>query len=105
MIDLGLYLFYILLVIAVACATVFPLIYMVKNFQEAKKTLIGVVVLLGIFLLSYAIASGDVLPSWERFNISSGQSKLIGGGLISLYIMIGLSIVALVYNEVMDFFN
>lgn len=102
MIDFGLYVMYILTVVAVLCATAFPLIYMIKNFQEAKKTLLGVAVLVGIFLLSFAIASGEVLPAWEKFNISTTESKLIGGGLISLYIMIAISIVMLVYSEVTD---
>lgn len=102
MIDFGLYLMYFLTIVAAAAACVFPLMYMVKNFQEAKKPLMALGGMLVLFLFSWGIASGEVMPAWEKFSISSSEAKLIGGGLICTYLMIAISIVVLVYAEVKD---
>lgn len=105
MIDFGLYIMYLLTLVAVGAAVVFPLMYMVKNFAEAKKALLGLAGMLVLFLISWMIASSDVMPAWEKYNISGSEAKLIGGGLICMYLMIFVSIGAMVYGEVKNLTN
>ncbi|HRN40540.1 MAG TPA: hypothetical protein PK649_00530 [Vicingus sp.] len=92
---------YVLFGIAAIAAIVFPLINMVQNPKGAKNALIGVVALVVVFALGYAMASGE-----ESFTIDgvlladSATSKLSEAGLIAFYIMGAAAIAAVVYAEV-----
>ncbi|MBE7443418.1 MAG: hypothetical protein HS119_13305 [Flavobacteriales bacterium] len=92
---------YVLFGIAAIAAIVFPLINMVQNPKGAKNALIGVVTLVVVFALGYAMASGE-----ESFTIDgvlladSATSKLSEAGLIAFYIMGAAAIAAVVYAEV-----
>ncbi len=99
MIDLGLWISYILLFAAVAGMAVYSLVNMLRDLKNAKGTLIGVGVLLALFLLSFLISGDEVLPKYEQLGISSGQSKMIGAGLITLYIIGFATVVLAVFTE------
>lgn len=96
------FLTYGLLAVAVAAAIIFPLLYTVRNFSKSKGSLIGVLVLIAIFVACVAVSSGEV---YEKFGITSGVSKQVGGGLIMLYVMTGLAVLTAIYNEVSKLFK
>ena len=88
MINIGLYLTYALIFVAAAGCIIFPAIQMIKNPKGAKKSMIGIAVMLVLFIICYALASSDVLPAWsEKFGTTEGASKRIGGALGMFYIM------------------
>ena len=99
MIDLGLWVSYILFFAAVAGMIVYSLINMLRDTKKAKGTLIGVGVLGGLFLICFLISGNEILPKYEQLGITASQSKMIGAGLIMLYILgIGTVILA-VFTE------
>lgn len=105
MIDAGLWISYILFILAIAGMVVYSLINMLSDIRKAKGTLIGVGILLGLFLLSFLISGSEVLPKYEQLGISSSQSKMIGAGLIMLYVLGIGTIVIAVYAEVRKIFS
>lgn len=92
---------YILFGIATLAAIVFPMINMVQNPKGAKNSLIGVVVLVVVFAIGYAMAGSE-----ESFTIDgklladAATSKKSEAGLIAFYIMGAAAIVAVIYAEV-----
>ncbi|OQA07651.1 MAG: hypothetical protein BWY67_01679 [Bacteroidetes bacterium ADurb.Bin397] len=104
MIDVGLWISYILFVGAVAGMAVYSLINMLRDTKNAKGTLIGVGVLVGLFLITFLLSSNELLPKYVDLGISPTQSKMIGAGLLLAYI-IGFGTVAIaVYSEVRKIF-
>jgi hypothetical protein len=99
MIDLGLWVCYILFIAAIAGMVIYSLVNMLRDTKKAKGTLIGVGALLGLFLICFLFSGNEVLPKYEQLGISASQSKMIGAGLIMLYILgIGTVILA-VFTE------
>ena len=94
MIDAGLWIAYIMFILAVAGMAVFSLINMLSDIKKAKGTLVGIGILIVLFIVSYAISGSEVLPKYEQLGIDSGSSKMIGAWLILLYI-VGVSTFAL----------
>lgn len=104
MIDVGLWISYILFIGAVAGMAVYSLINMLRDTKNAKGTLIGVGVLVGLFLLTFLLSSNELLPKYVDLGISPTQSKMIGAGLLLAYI-IGFGTIAIaVYSEVRKIF-
>jgi uncharacterized protein (DUF486 family) len=70
----------ILLVITVALWIVFALKSLLSNFEQSKKSLLGIVALAVIAIIGYALASGG--PNIPQFaidgGISASQYKLVG---------------------------
>jgi hypothetical protein len=100
MLDLGLYIFYVLLFIAVAAALIFPIISSISNPSSLLKTGIAVGVVLVLFGLSYAMAGSDLPRSAVAAGLSESSVKLISAGLIMFYIVLVLAVLALIYSEI-----
>lgn len=104
MIDAGLWISYILFIAAIAGMVVYSLVNMLRDVKKAKGTLIGVGILAGLFLISFLFSGGEVLPKYEQLGVDSGQSKMIGAGLILMYIMGVATVVIAVYSEIRKLF-
>lgn len=88
--DIGLPLSYVLLAIAVLVAVGFALKTVINDFKGAIMPVIGVVVLLVIFFISYAAADSEVTPKMVKYGVDEGTSKFIGGLIstaISLFVI------------------
>ena len=94
LIDIGLYASYLLFVVCAITAVVLPIVQSMSNPQSLVKSAIGVGVLLVVFLIGYIMAddASDV--------VSAGMAKLVGAGIISMYIFLFLAVVGIVYTEI-----
>lgn len=105
LLDIGLFLFYALLVVALVTVLVFPVVNAMKDPAAMKKTLIGVGVLVAVFVLSFLLAGSEVTLEHRALGISEGSSKLIGAGLTMMYLMFIITLVVWVYSEVSKAFK
>ncbi len=105
MINIGMIVTYLLLGISILLAVVFPLIQTFGNPKAAKGALIGVGTLVGIFLLSYILSPATTGPLYEKFEIGPTLSKMIGAGLLSFYIFLGIAVLAIIYTSVGNLFQ
>ena len=104
-INIGLIVTYILLAVAFISLIGFPVLYTIKNFGNAKKGLLSILgVLVGLFLI-YIISPADQGVFYENFGISPLQSKMIGAGIITTYILMAGALVYLVFVEVKKWFD
>jgi hypothetical protein len=100
MLDIGLYIFYVLLFIAVAAAIIFPLINSIKEPSTLGKSAIGIVSIVVLFVVSYAVSGSGVNLKAAAAGITESVSKLIGAGLIMFYITLFGAILVLIYSEI-----
>lgn len=99
MADTVMYWAYILFCITFALLIAFPVIFFIQN---PKKGLVFLAVIVGFVVLygiSYLMADGEItnVVLFEKNEITSSISRMIGAGMIMTYILAGLTIAGLVY--------
>ena len=101
LVNIGLIITYLLLGITALAAIGLPLIYFIKNFEiaKAKNSFMSIIILLVVFLITYFISSGDVSMIDEKFGVSPTGFKLIGGSIITTYILVIVAFIVAVYTE------
>ena len=100
MLDVGLYFCYTLLIVAALAAIVLPLIKAIGSPQTLLRSLYGVVALLILFGIAYAVSDSSVRPSWIVLGIGTGTSKLIGAGLVTFYVVLIIAFIGLIFSEI-----
>lgn len=100
MLDVGLYILYVLLFIAVAAALILPLINSLSNPGSLIKSAISVGVILVLFGIAYALSGSNLTRSAIAAGLTETNVKLISAGLIMFYTVLMLAILALIYSEI-----
>jgi hypothetical protein len=100
LIDIGLYVAYLLLFVTLLGVIIFPLIQTFSDFKKAKSGLIGLAGLVLLFFLAYAISPADQGLFYTNFNIGPKMSKFLGGGLFATYFIFFGVIISILYAEV-----
>ena len=94
---------YILTAILVIVALGGAGIGIIKKPESLKMMLIGVGSTVLLFGISYGMASSEITPNLAALGgeLSEGTVKMADTGLIAMYIMMALSIAAVVFSSVM----
>jgi hypothetical protein len=98
-IDPALYITYVLIILGAGAAIVLPLIKSLGNPKEMAKGGFGLVALLVIFFISYSISGNEVTASYTSFGVDEGLSKLVGGILTMMYVLLFGAVIGIVYTE------
>lgn len=104
-INIGFIILYILVVIAVIGVIVFPVIQMAGNLKSARGTLVGVVGLVALFLIAYAVSPAETGEFYQRMGISPNLSKAIGGGLLATYVVFAGVLISIAYSSISNWFK
>ena len=105
LINIGIYLTYIMIAFGALAAVGFGIKKMISNNQNTKKTIYTVGGLLLICIISYLLASNELLASYEKYKITSATSKNVGMGLMSFYILAASAIGIVIYTEISKVFS
>lgn len=100
LISWGLYFAYFLFAIALISGIILPLVKSMQSPKDLLKSAAGVIVLVVIFLIGYGMSSDEVTLTTATYGITPASSKLIGGGLITLYIMFLVAVGGLIFSMV-----
>ena len=100
LISWGLYFGYLLFFLAVAAVVVLPLMNAIKEPKELLKSGAAIALLAVIFLLSYGMSGDEVSLKAASLGVTPGSSKMIGAGLIMLYITFTVAVGCLFYSFV-----
>ena len=96
---------YVLMAVSLLGAIIFPLYHMVTDFSKAKGALVGLLGVVILFGVSFVLSGNEVLPAYEKFNITPFLSQFIGSSLVMNYILgVGVIVIALL-GEVYNAFN
>jgi NADH:ubiquinone oxidoreductase subunit 6 (subunit J) len=100
--DILLYGSYLLILIGAIVAVVMPLINSLDNPKSLLKTVVGIVGIVVLFFIAYSISSNEVLPKFEAdpFNLTPQGSQVVGGMLITTYVLSLVAIGSIFVTEV-----
>ncbi|MFT6866114.1 MAG: hypothetical protein ACJA08_000941 [Cyclobacteriaceae bacterium] len=93
-IDIGLFASYVLIALCTIAAIVIPIVQSFDDPQSLVKSGIGLGFVLVVFLIGYILADS------ESATASEGTAKLVGAGIISMYILLFLALAGIVYTEI-----
>jgi hypothetical protein len=85
------------LVIASLAAIILPLISSLSNPRALLKSGIGIAALAIIFLIGWSMSTPEINA---QFGVTEGASKIIGGSLITMYILFVVAIIGIVASEI-----
>ena len=87
-------------------ALIFPLAQMITHPKKARGSLIGILVLVIVALIGYGIAS-DVPLNFTKPNELNVAPvlKQVGTGLITMYILFGVGLLAIIFTELSKAFK
>ena len=105
LINIGIILTYVMVAFAAFAAIGFGIKQMMQKTNNAKKTLYTIGGLFVIILLSYLMASDEVLGSYEKYEITASNAKQVGMGLITFYILAFGAVGAVLYSELSKVFS
>ncbi|XOV93669.1 MAG: hypothetical protein ACFHWX_02950 [Bacteroidota bacterium] len=99
MVDIGLITAYVLIVLCALSAILIPLIQSFSDPKSLVKSGIGLGAVLVVFLIGYALAGSD------SEGTTAATSKLVGAGIISMYIFVLIAIVGILFTELSKLFK
>ncbi len=101
LLDIGIYLGYALVFIAVVAMVVLPLINALKSPKDLAKSGMGIGALLVLFALSFALSGGELTAQYQALGVESEfSSRLIGAGLTMFYFVFFIAIIGIIYSEI-----
>lgn len=99
-INIGFIIMYVLMVAALIGVIVFPIIQMAGDLKAAKGALFGILGLVALFLIAYAVSPAETGAFYQKMGISPNLSKAIGGGLLATYIVFAGVVISIVYSQI-----
>lgn len=107
--NLGIQLMLVILAISVIITVVWALAQMVMNPSGAKMGFVWLAVIVGLFALGYFVLNSPdndaVLADLKTNGVSEGQSKIIGGGIWLMLLMLVGSLAIFIFSEVRNLFK
>ena len=101
-VNIGIPVCYLLLAIATATAVIFPIIQLARHPKNAVGALGGLVGLIVICGISYALSSGEAASHLE---ITPEGARQVETGIFVFYILSITAIVGVIYSGVAKFFK
>lgn len=103
--DGALWITYILIVLIAAAAVLFGLINVARNPKKNMGAVLGTVAMVLILLVAYYGFADNYVPEKWQGLVTPGTSQWSGAGLMTLYVIMGASVAAVVYAEVNRLFK
>lgn len=96
----------ILAILAAGMSLLFPLAQIIMQPARGKGTLIGIVALVVVVLIAYGLASPEPLNfTTPNPNNVPTVLKNSGAGLITMYLLVGIGLVAILFTEISKSFK
>lgn len=99
--DIMLYVSYALVGIGAVVSILMPLFKSLDNPKSLLKTGLGVVAILVLFFVCYSISGNEVLPKFESdpFNLTPAMSQMVGGLMITTYVLTIVALAGILVTE------
>ena len=90
---------YVIFVLVLAFVLFFVVKNLFTNAKSIKNTLVGIGAFLAILIVSYVVSGGDPTKYYDNnVLVSDGTSQLVGAGLVTFYILVVVSLVAMAWS-------
>ncbi|MFA0963041.1 hypothetical protein AB9P05_14650 [Roseivirga sp. BDSF3-8] len=100
-INIALYTTYGLIIVGVILAILAPLVSSFSNPAGLVKSGVGILALVVLFFVSYALAGDEVTGLIRARGFDAETVKTVGGALILMYILFGIAVVSIVITELL----
>ena len=105
-INIGLYLTYALIGLSVVGILFFALKKIIQEPGGARSALFGILGLVVVILVGYLLSTGeDANGMFAKLEVTETVSHRVGTGLMTLYVVMGLTILSIIYVEVTRLFK
>ena len=101
-VDTMLFWTYTLLAVGSVAPIVFMIMLLVQDPKRIKGILISTAGLLIVLGIGYVMASGEVLDSYEKYDVDAGTSKMVGMAIIATYTLMLISTVGIFFFAIMQ---
>jgi len=104
----AMYVCYAGFILAAVIGIGFGIYHFLTHIKQAKGTLIGLIVFIAVLVLSYVLASDEVLRAYSMGDGTSPSTdivKMTGAGIIAFYALGILAIVAAIFAEISRLFK
>jgi len=99
-VDIMLYGAYLLVIVAALGAIVLPLINALSDPKSLLKSVLGVAIIGVVYLVGWGVSGDEVTAKYIQFDITSTSSRVIGGVLITTYLLMGIAVISIIYSEI-----
>ena len=103
--DILLYLGYTLVIISALAAVLLPLVNSLGNPKSLLKSGMGVIAIVIIYFIAYALSGAEVTQAYAERGVGPELSKAVGGTLIMAYILLGISVLGILFTELNKIFK
>jgi len=100
LIDIGIYAMYILFFVSLGVAVILEFVNLLKNPKSLIFAGITVAIVVVVFFIGYSLSSGNVTTKYTALGVDEGSSRLIGAGLIMLYIFLFVALAGMIVSEI-----
>lgn len=104
-VDIAIIISYVLLGLAVLAAIILPLINSLGNPKSLLQGLMGIVFIIILYGIAYAISGNEVTATFSKFGVDAGMSKFVGASLITMYLLVVISIIGILFTEISKIFK
>ena len=104
-VDIIILVAYGLLGLAAITAIFMPFINAIGNPKSLLRGLVGIVFILIIYGIAYVLSGNEVTATYTKFGVDAGLSKFVGAVLTTMYLLVVVSIVGIVYTEISKLFK
>ena len=94
---------YLLLGIAILAVLAGTVMTTISNPKKLIGSAIGIGAMIMIFVISYVLASDEVLRTYG--DITASTSKMVGAGLFTFYILLVLAVLSIIYAGISRLIN
>jgi hypothetical protein len=100
------YIAYAVLAVTLVLVVLFTLKNVLTNTSGLKNTLIGVGAFIAVLVIAYVISGGDTMTyKYNGLVATSGESTMVGAGLVAFYILIVVAAVAMILGGARKMFK
>jgi heme/copper-type cytochrome/quinol oxidase subunit 2 len=108
--DFGLKATVVLIIITAASMLLFGIYQVATNFRSSLKGIIGLVVLIIVFFVTYSAASGEATGAVAEAadkagGLTAGNLKFISGSITTAIILVALAAASFVLSEIRNIFK
>jgi hypothetical protein len=100
LIDIGIYISYALLFVAVLAMIVLPLMNAIKAPGDMAKSAMGLGALVVLFIIAFLISGSELTSAQQAAGITESGSKMIGAGLTMFYFVFVIAVISMIYSEI-----
>ncbi|HNR07317.1 MAG TPA: hypothetical protein PKM27_08380 [Saprospiraceae bacterium] len=107
--NMGIVIMLLMLVVAVVITVLWSVIHVAMNPAGAKMGLIWLAVIVGLFALGYFVLNAPdnqaILDDLKTNEVSANMSKLLGGGIWLMLLMLLGAVAIFIFSEIRNLFK